>query len=129
MSNERVKVKAVFLTTPKDDSIPVEVFAYFPEEVSDTAERYHISYAHEGQHSDCMELFALECDPAPLELYKPLLDELSNVVGYEVTVLDAVEWKRSNGKKLKVYKQRIQDIIADKEDEETAETASQGAAA
>ena len=128
MSNERVKVKAVFLTTPKDDSIPVEVFAYFPEEVSDTAERYHISYAHEGQHSNCMELFALECDPAPLELYKPLLDELSNVIGYDVTVLDAKEWKKSNGKKLKVYKQRIQDIIADREDEE-AEGEKEGAAA
>lgn len=128
MSNERVKVKAVFLTTPKDDSIPVEVFAYFPEEVSDTAERYHICYAHEGQHSNCMELFALECDPAPLELYKPLLDELSNVIGYDVTVLDAKEWKKSNGKKLKVYKQRIQDIIADREDEE-AEGEKEGAAA
>lgn len=128
MSNERVNVKAVFLTTPKDDSIPVEVFAYFPEEVSDTAGRYHMSYAHVGQHSNCMELFALECDPAPLELYKPLLDELSNVIGYDVTVLDAKEWKKSNGKKLKVYKQRIQDIIADREDEE-AEGKKEGAAA
>lgn len=128
MSNEKVKVKAVFLTTPKDDSIPVEVFAYFPEEVSDTNGRYHICYAHEGQHSDCMELFALECEPAPLELYMPLLDELSNVIGYDVTVLDAKEWKKSNGKKLKVYKQRIQDIIADREDEE-AEGEKEGAAA
>lgn len=114
---EKTPIKAVFLMTPEDDTIPQEVMAYFPEEVSDCAGRYHMSYMHNGQHGDCMELFALECDPAPLELYQPLLDELNHMVGYTVTVLDAAEWKKSNGKVLKSYKKRIQDIIAEREED------------
>ena len=121
--SEKVPVKAVFLSTPDDDEeIPSEVFAYFPEEIYDTRGRFHLSYAHNGQHSGCMEMFALECTPAPMEAYKPLLDELNDVVGYEVTVIDAAAWLKSNGKKLKAYRQKVQEITAERKKPREGET-------
>lgn len=107
----KVPVKAVFLVTPDDDEmIPPSVFAYFPEEVSADDSRYHMSYAN-GQHEDCMELFAMECTPADLEMYRPLLDELNNVVGYDVTVLDAKKWLTANKGRCKAMRRTVTEII------------------
>ena len=50
-------------------------------------------YAHEGQHSVCaVDWVAEECRPAKYAEYKPLMDEMQNMVGYDLEVVEAEWW-------------------------------------
>ena len=50
-------------------------------------------YAHEGQHSVCaVDWIADDCRAATYAEYKPLMDELQNIVGYNLEVLEAEWW-------------------------------------
>lgn len=50
-------------------------------------------YAHVGQHGTCDVRWIAEiCRPATYAEYKALYDELENMVGYEVEVVDAEWW-------------------------------------
>ena len=51
------------------------------------------SYAHVGQHSTAaIEYFAKDCRPATYDEYKPLYDEMNELVGYDMEVVDAAWW-------------------------------------
>lgn len=59
-----------------------EIVAFFP----DTYNRYNgnmTCYAHIGQHSDANIRYYWDTVKATEEEYKPLLDELTNVIGYD----------------------------------------------
>lgn len=50
-------------------------------------------YVHEGQHSVCaVDWVNDECRPAKYAEYKPLMDELQNLVGYNLEVVDGEWW-------------------------------------
>lgn len=50
-------------------------------------------YAHVGQHGTCaVDWVAENCRPATYAEFKELYDELENMVGYEVEVVDAEWW-------------------------------------
>src|SRR5574343_258253 len=84
-SANELKIDVVFLL---DREEPHDVFAYFPNEISDR-EGNRLCYAHVGQHSSCSEEYALECELATPEQYSDLKQELDSR-GYNLNVLDAL---------------------------------------
>ena len=63
------------------------VFAYFPtlfwnEDRPGCNTRYHVGYAHLGQHTAIQNWYARNFRPATRDEYTPLLRELRNLVGY-----------------------------------------------
>lgn len=61
-------------------------FAYFPKELW-SPDGFRVSYANVGQHGPCDPEYARRCRLARYEEYKPLYDELVNVVGYDDLVV------------------------------------------
>lgn len=70
--------------------LPREVTAVFVESGN---YRMKDCYAHEGQHSVCaVDWVAEECRPAHYAEYKPLMDEMQGLVGYNLEVVDGEWW-------------------------------------
>jgi hypothetical protein len=65
-----------------------DVFAYFPNEISDEAGKFRTAYSHVGQHSGCDPKYAEECREAMPIHYKSLQEELTQL-GYNLNVLNA----------------------------------------
>ena len=63
----------------KGERVP---FAYFPNEKWNH-DGCRVCYAHVGQHGPCDPEYARKCRLARYEEYKPLYDELVNLVGYD----------------------------------------------
>lgn len=88
------KVRMVFLRDQKrDKDEPTQVFAYFPDEKWNYTE--NTCYAHIGQHGACDPAYATECEPATQDEYRDLLRELTDIVGYNVEVVNADKWLAS----------------------------------
>jgi len=81
MKEDTVKVKFLYEKDSKD------VFAYFPEEISDP-EGNGTSYANIGQHSECSEEYAAECEDAKYRDYKDLLSELVDIGYTDLDILN-----------------------------------------
>lgn len=76
-----MRVKFVF--TPEWD----EVTAVFVDEYEDQSMLHLLCYAHLGQHGTCAENWFEEQQPATLEQYAPLLEELKSIGYDDLTVL------------------------------------------
>lgn len=94
MDNEKTKV-AFFIErkirrADNGAKLPREVTAVFVESGN---YRMKECYAHEGQHGVCaVDWVNEECRPANYAEYKPLMDELQNLVGYNLEVVDGEWW-------------------------------------
>lgn len=94
MDTEKTKV-AFFIEkkcrhTDTGAVIPCEVTAVF---VGSGNYRFKDCYAHCGQHGTCMvDWIAEENRAATYAEYKPLMDELQNMVGYNLEVVDGEWW-------------------------------------
>jgi hypothetical protein len=72
-----------------------EIIAFFPAEHET---HYDIlCYAHIGQHCMASTRYYLECKQATPDEYKPLYDELINLVGYELNVKKRISPKQRRG--------------------------------
>lgn len=70
--------------------LPREVTAVF---VGTGNYQFKECYCHEGQHGTCgVDWIADSSRAANLAEYKPLMDELQNMVGYNLEVIDAEWW-------------------------------------
>lgn len=74
--------RVIFKKIPKEK----EVIAFFPDSY-DSSTGLMESYMHVGQHSDACIEFYHNCQKAKPEEYKALLDELTNIVGYDDLVI------------------------------------------
>lgn len=70
--------------------LPREVTAVFVESGN---YRMKDCYAHCGQHGTCaVDWVAEDCRPANYAEYKPLMDEMQDLVGYNLEVVDGEWW-------------------------------------
>ena len=70
--------------------LPREVTAVFVESGN---YRMKECYAHCGQHGACaVDWVNEECRPANYAEYKPLMDEMQDLVGYNLEVVDGEWW-------------------------------------
>lgn len=71
-------------------TLPREVTAVF---VDSGYFRMKDCYSHDGQHGTCaVDWIDEDCRPATYAEYKPLMDELQNMVGYNLEVVDGEWW-------------------------------------
>lgn len=94
MDTEKTKV-AFFIerrcrVAENGQKLPREVTAVFVESGN---YRMKECYAHCGQHGTCAVDWIADCDRAATYAeYKPLMDELQNIVGYNLEVVDGEWW-------------------------------------
>ena len=94
MKEEKTKV-AFFIDRKR---VRVEPGVYLPREVTAVftdSGNFHIKecYSHIGQHSVCAVDWVEEsCRAATYAENKPLYDELTKMVGYDLEVLEAAIW-------------------------------------
>lgn len=70
--------------------LPREVTAVFVESGN---YRMKECYAHEGQHGTCaVDWVSEDCRPAVYAEYKPLMDEMQGLGGYNLEVVDGEWW-------------------------------------
>lgn len=75
------KTNVIFRKT--DDN---EVIAFFPDTLGEDGFGLLTSYMHCGQHSYASLAFYRECKPCAEAEYRELYDELTNLVGYNLSV-------------------------------------------
>lgn len=97
---ERVEAKVAFFIEKKRRAngrggyLPREVTAVFTD-----SGNYKMKdcYAHEGQHGVCaVDWVDEECRPATYDEYKALYDEMTDLVGYDIEVVEAGWWIRKS---------------------------------
>lgn len=80
-----------YVTYPDSDDYSgrTEVLTIFPYEPADVSGRYTSCYAHLGQHSGCDYDYILSISRPPTEKeYSNLYNELTNLVGYDLRIID-----------------------------------------
>lgn len=70
-----------------------EIIAFFPY-IDGTNYDTMMSYMHVGQHSEANLNYYHECKTAAPEEYKPLYDELENIIGYNLKVIKKLNYSR-----------------------------------
>lgn len=80
---EKVKVK--FLIEGENGDSTFEIIAVFPE-IRDGD--FLMCYAHLGQHSNAHIDYVNELKPATAQQYRELESELTNLVGYDLEILN-----------------------------------------
>lgn len=80
---EKVKVK--FLIEGENGEPIIEILAVFPEMQNGD---FIMCYAHLGQHSSAHKEYINELKPATREQYRELESELTELVGYEIEILN-----------------------------------------
>lgn len=88
MERELTDIKFYVNNTNKDFN--PEVFAIFLNEVNPFNGNLFLGYAHIGQHSEYHFDYIKESKEATENEYKDLYNELTNIVGYNLNVLNKI---------------------------------------
>jgi predicted DNA-binding WGR domain protein len=82
------KTAVKFYMSKQTEDFDPEVYAVFIEEVNPFDANLFDSYAHVGQHGQCHINYIKESTQATKEQYQKLYDELTNLIGYDLFVLN-----------------------------------------
>ncbi len=94
MEKDTEKTEVVFLISRNPYTHEKEAVAYFPKVWWNPCCHTHTAYMHNGQHGAATEEWAAFCDipdESDAELVAALKAELDGI-GYNLTVLDSLEW-------------------------------------
>lgn len=83
---EKTRVK--FYINDTDKNFEPDVFAVFPDEILTGNSNLFDCYQHVGQHGQCHIDYIKESKVATKEQYQELYNELTNLVGYDLEVLN-----------------------------------------
>ena len=82
-----MKTKVLFLVNEYEEN--GDLFAFFPEELYNGYDKdIKVCYSHIGQHSACYDDYANSSREAKRDEYSGLLYELTNLIGYDLEVLN-----------------------------------------
>lgn len=82
------KTRVRFYINDTDENFNPDVFAVFPDDILTGNPSMFACYQHVGQHGLCHIDYIKESKVATKEQYQDLYDELTNLVGYNLEVLN-----------------------------------------